>query len=102
MKDYSKKKKIGDRYFELHYIEYREDGSIKGTGVEDFSLDRLADKMHYWAVKIRTAQKNKGGRTIWDWIGEIWTTNPKDARKIANIQYGAKYGVENIRLEKIL
>lgn len=41
MKVYGKITKIATNYYEVVYIEYREDGSVKCTGTEDFSHERL-------------------------------------------------------------
>lgn len=106
MKDYYGRKKLNksygnDSYYEMKYTEYREDGSIKGRGIEDFSGARL-DTIHFWGVWFKTERKNKGGHTIWENIGEVWTDNVKNAKKIAIFRFGRMYVKENIALRKII
>lgn len=104
MKEYYGIKKLNkgyeDCYYEMKYTEYREDGSIKSKGTEDFSGARL-NAIHSWGVWIKTQRKNKGSHTVWENVGEVLTQNVKYAKKIANFHFAQKYGKENIALRKI-
>ena len=93
---YHKKREIATDYFEVPYIDYREDGTIYNKGTEDFSIQRLK-MIHLWRVKTPSGEINKGGHRIWEIIDNIRALNAKDAKGIAKILYP---GLE-IKLEKL-
>jgi len=85
-----------DMYYTANYIEYREDGSIKQKGTEDFSGERMRT-IHNWDIWAPTEKVNKGGHTISERIGTIYTTNAKTAKKIATFKYGDKVKLQKIK-----
>ena len=88
MKIYDKVKKINENYIEVSYTEYREDGTIKGIGTEDFSTTRF-NKLKYFEIFRKTGRVNKGGHNIWEQIG--WFRCSMDSRKagtLARLIYG--------------
>ena len=102
MKIYDLKKKVVIRpatkengyngYYEVPYIEYREDGSILCEGTEDFSGDRLKTLKTYEVVK-QTGEKTKrssinvGGRNRWKHVCWMDVNTRKEAVKIANFLF---------------
>ena len=85
-----------DMYYTAEYTEYREDGSIKCKGTEDFSGERK-NTLHSWDICVPTNKTNKGGHTIWDKVDNITTTDAKNAKKIATFKYGNKVQLRKIR-----
>jgi translation initiation factor 2 beta subunit (eIF-2beta)/eIF-5 len=77
-------------YMEIPYIEYREDGSIKCEGTEDFSADRYRTLIRR-TVYTPSGKVNKGNHTIWDMGKEIVSNSNKDVRSIADILYKTEY-----------
>ena len=86
MKRYFKSKKIAENYFEVDYIEYREDGTAKCSGSEDFSRERIKT-LHIWDVCTPTGKLNKGNQRMWKSLTTIRTYTAKEARKIAESLY---------------
>lgn len=87
MKLYGKVNKINDEYREVQYTEYREDGTIKGKGTEDFSIARFS-KLKYFEIFQKTGKQNKGGHDTWESIGYFRATDSRKAGKIARMIYG--------------
>lgn len=82
-------------YYEVPYIEYRDDGSILCTGTEDFSSERLKTLKTYEIVektgeKTKVSNINLGGRNRWDHVSFISVVKRSDAVKIANIEHPEK------------
>ena len=82
-------------YYEVPYTEYREDGTIKCTGTEDFSGERLRTLKTYEVVeqtgeKTKESRIYKGGRNRWKHVTNITVAVRKDAVKIANFLYTGK------------
>lgn len=84
-----------DMYYTANYIEYREDGSIKQKGTEDFSAERLRN-IHNWDIWEPTEKLNKGGHRIFERIDTIYTTDVKTAKKIVTFKYGDKVQLRKI------
>ena len=99
MKIYGKAKAIsqldGRPYLEVEYKEYREDGSLKQTGTEDFSAKRWS-KVPIRFVYIWDGQRrNKGGKRWFDYDGLYRTDDPKAFKKYITAWWNA-YGVETV------
>ena len=82
-------------YYEVPYIEYREDGSILCEGTEDFSSERLKTLKTYEIVektgeKTKASNINLGGRNRWMHVAYITVAKRSEAVKIANIEYPEK------------
>ena len=82
-------------YYEVPYIEYREDGSILCEGSEDFSSERLKTLKTYEIVektgeKTKASNINLGGRNRWMHVAYITVAKRSDAVKIASIEYPEK------------
>ena len=74
-------------YHEVPYIEYREDGSIKCTGTEDFSGQRMKE-LKVYEILTKTGNKNKGGKNIWKHETYIYTfENPSLIKKTFSNKY---------------
>lgn len=82
-------------YFEVPYIEYRNDGTVLNIGSEDFSSQRLKTLKRYEIVE-KTDEKTKssaiyiGGRNRWKHLSYIVVNSRKDAIKIASFEYPNK------------
>lgn len=84
-----------DGYFEVPYIEYREDGTIYGTGTEDFSSKRLNTLTTYKVLektreKTKSSSVHSGGRNRWRQIALITVAKRIDVTKIASKKYEGK------------
>ena len=87
--------KIAEGYFEVPYVEYREDGTIYCEGTEDFSKERLETLKSYDVVaktgeKTKESHINKGGRNKWEEVGAITAEERKTAMKVAEIVFAGK------------
>lgn len=88
MKLYGKVRNINEEYREVQYTEYREDGTIKGKGTEDFSPERFR-KLKYFEIFQKTGKQNKGGHDTWEQIGWFRCSGEsRKAGKIARLIYG--------------
>ena len=65
MRIYGKLNKISEGYFEVPYKEYRPDGSLKATGSEDFTADRLHSQTHYYSIRTWDGQRRNAGGYRW-------------------------------------
>ena len=79
-------------YYEVPYIEYREDGTIYSIGTEDFSGDRLGEIKTYQVMektgeKTKESSIHKGGRNRWKCINYLYVTKRKNAVKVPNYLY---------------
>jgi len=92
-----------NRYFtkvvqrELAYTEYREDGSLKQTGSEDFTPERLKQDTEEKWIWIWDGQKrNAGGHKWWECIGcyRISKGGRKVMEKIIKAKYNDAYMVQ--------
>lgn len=55
--------------FELEYVDYDENGNVRGRGTEDFSLERLKSlKRHAYEIKKDSGERTATGRTKWDLV----------------------------------
>ena len=95
MKEYGKARKINNDYYEVEYIEYRDDGSVRFVGTEDFSRKRLRT-LAYYSIHIPTGKLNKGNKMIWEQKGFVKSNSCSDAKFIAKLHYG-----ENVQLRRI-
>lgn len=81
MKLYGKVKQIGtldgQPYLEVEYKEYREDGSLKATGTEDFSANRWASTPIRFVYTWDGERRNKGGKRWFDYEGAYRIDDPK-------------------------
>lgn len=88
----TRENKYKDGYYEVPYVEYREDGSIKCEGTEDFSSERIKTLKNYEVVK-QTGEKTKestyfrGGRNRWAHVTDFTVSRRRDAVKIAALTY---------------
>lgn len=96
IKQYFKGKVIATDYLEVPYIEYREDGTIKETGTEDFSKKRYLTTIHTWLIFTPIDELIKGKKRKWKKIFLIRTTSAIHAKKIAEFKYP---GIE-LRIER--
>ena len=86
----TKNEKGFSEYVEVPYIEYREDGTIKGEGTEDFTINRLR-MLKRKTVYTPNGKLNKGNHRMWDMGKEIISNSNKDIRSIADIFYKSEY-----------
>ena len=66
-----------DAYLEVAYKEYREDGSLKATGTEDFSVKRWSKTPIRFVYTWDGERRNKGGKRWFDYEGAYRIDNPK-------------------------
>lgn len=71
MRIYGKRREIAEHYYEYDYKEYREDGTLKCTGTEDFSSQRLRSLEHRFIYTWDGEKRNKGGYRWFDFIGSV-------------------------------
>ena len=82
MRIYGKKKHLGYGYWEVEYKEYRNDGTLKATGTEDFSAERWNKQTHRRFVYTWDGMnRNKGGYRMFDYNGAFVTDDPKAFKK---------------------
>ena len=101
MKIYGKTKIIGQvdghPYIEVEYKEYREDGSLKGIGTEDFSTERWS-AIHWGFVYTWDGQRrNKGGHRWFDFEGSYRTDDIKAFRKYMRALWNEQ-GIETVEV----
>lgn len=82
-------------YYEVPYVDYREDGTICNIGTEDFTsqslhLIKIYDVMEKTGEKTKESSTNKGGRNRWKCIKTLRVTNRSNAVKVANFLYPNK------------
>lgn len=54
---------------ELGYVDYDENGHVRGIGTEDFSWERFRTlKTYYYQIKKDSGEKTAAGKTKWDLI----------------------------------
>lgn len=54
---------------ELGYVDYDENGNVRGIGTEDFSLERFRTlKTYYYQIKKDSGEKTAAGKTKWDLV----------------------------------
>ena len=62
MRIYGKRKEIAPNYYEVEYKEIRPDGTLKQTGTEDFTRERLKSATDWRNIYTWDGQRrNKGG-----------------------------------------
>lgn len=71
-------------YLEVPYTEYREDGTPKCTGTEDFTAERFKTLVTRY-IYVPTGEVNKGGHRTWTEARKITSQSTKDVRKLATI-----------------
>ena len=72
---YGKKKEIATSYYEVEYMEYRENGELKQIGTEDFSHARLCKEVKSRYIWTWDGMKrNKGGHRWFECCGLIHYT----------------------------
>ena len=82
-------------YLEVAYTEYRNDGSIKCTGTEDFSSKRWSSTAIKSIYTWNGEKRNKGGYRWFDFQGNVrFSGSPKIVKMI----YKTKYNAELIEL----
>jgi hypothetical protein len=87
MKIYGKKREIAENYYEVEYKEYRQDGSLKAIGTEDFSTKRY-NNLEGRAVYTWDGEKrNKGGYRWFDYQGYFRTDNLKELKNYMELKY---------------
>lgn len=69
-------------YIEVPYTEYREDGSIKCTGSEDFTAERYKTLVTR-SIYVPTGKLNKGGHRTWEQSKRFTTASTKSFRRLA-------------------
>lgn len=86
---YGKRKEIAPDYWEIQYREYREDGSLKMVGTEDFSTKRMCKYINAKCVFTWDGQKrNKGGKRFFDYHGIYrYTGSNKQLKAYIQTQY---------------
>ncbi|MBR6507487.1 MAG: hypothetical protein IKT37_07815 [Clostridia bacterium] len=99
MKIYGKVKEIGQvdgrPYLEIEYKEFREDGTLKQTGTEDFSVKRWAAVPLRWVYTWDGQRRNKGGYRWFDLDGSYKTDDPKAFKKYIT-NWWNKFGIETV------
>ena len=102
---YKSVKKIGADYYEAEYIEYDENGRIKGAGYEDFSKERLRAQMKVWRVRTYTGKVMHGayreGWRMTEVNSELIRLSARGTAKIAKSLAIQKYGDKFARLERV-
>ena len=88
---YGKRTKIteDEEYFEVEYTEYRNDGTIKGTGTEDFITKRWNSVKAHMVYTWDGTKRNKGGYRWFDYHGIIWHTGTR--KQLTEVLRLAKY-----------
>lgn len=71
MRVYGKKTKLSEGYYEIEYKEYREDGTLKAIGTEDFSTERYRTLEHRFVYIWDGEKYNKGGHRWFDFVGSV-------------------------------
>lgn len=102
MRIYGKKKEIAPGYYEVEYREYREDGTLKATGTEDFSKERLAAQKRELREVCTWDGKtyNKGGHR-W-FVSEELTWIPAGELKTFKAYAKARYNkAELVQIRKV-
>lgn len=62
MRIYGKVYAITSTYYEIEFKEYRADGTLKGTGTEDFTSERVKTALEWRNICTWDGKKrNKGG-----------------------------------------
>ena len=88
MKIYGKHKQIAERYFEVTYTEYREDGTVKQTGTEDFTPERWNKQTHMRSLYTWDGiNRNRGGYRMFDFHGVYVVDDPRAFKKYAQAKY---------------
>ena len=82
-------------YYEVPYVDYRENGTICNIGTEDFTsqslhLIKIYDVMEKTGEKTKESSINKGGRNRWKCIKTLRVANRSNAVKVANFLYPNK------------
>ena len=73
---YGKRTEIANDYYEVEYIEFREDGSPKCTGTEDFTSQRWSKQTKSYECWSWDGHRlNKGGHRWFDFHGCKRATN---------------------------
>ena len=99
MRIYGKAKAIGTNnggaYLEVEYKEYREDGSLKQIGTEDFSAERWAAVPMRFVYTWDGQRRNKGGYRWFDYDGAYRTNDPKAVKKHITAWW-YKFGIDTV------
>ena len=84
MRIYGKRKAIAEHYYEYEYKEYREDGTLKCIGTEDFSAERLRTLEHRFIWTWDGQKLNKGGYRWFEFDGMV-IINKGDLKELKKI-----------------
>lgn len=99
MRIYGKAKAIGTvdggAYLEIAYTEYREDGTVKQIGTEDFSAERWSKMPMRFVYTWDGQRRNKGGYRWFDYDGAYRTDDPKAFKKYITSWWN-KFGIETV------
>lgn len=88
MKVYSTKvRELSLAYWEIPYTEYREDGSIKRKGIEDFSAQRY-NELNRYNVRAYTGEISPSGSKLTHVIGCFLLNKGDSPSKAARLIYG--------------
>lgn len=85
MRIYKYRKEIADRYFEVAYEEYREDGTLKQTGTEDFSVARYHDQTEQRWIYTWDGQKRNAGNHRWFECREVIRISKGDLKTLKKV-----------------
>ena len=85
---YGEPKRIANKYYEVEYTEYREDGTICNVGTEDFSFERLQMLKTYEVLakigKTKESSTHVSGRNRWGHLAWYNVFERKTAVFVAN------------------
>ena len=81
MRIYGRKQEINEGYYEVAYKEYRPDGSLKATGTEDFTRERLKTLEYRFIYTWDGQKRNKGGYR-WFELRETALINKDDLKEL--------------------
>lgn len=79
-------------YIEVPYTEYREDGTLKCTGTEDFTAERYKTLVTRY-IYTPTGKVNKGGHRTWEEAKRITSQTTADVRKLAAILVPGEFSI---------
>lgn len=74
-------------YLEVPYKEYREDGSLRCTGTEDFSGKRWSATPIRFIYTWDGEKRNKGGYRWFDYQGSVRVDDIKGLKNFLKSQY---------------
>lgn len=93
---YGKRKEIASDYYEVEYTEYRENGTIKQTGTEDFSGSRWNKVLCHWVWTWDGVKFNKGGKRWFECRCLMYHTGTP--KQVINVLRATRYTCPVIQL----